>query len=348
MKKRFELFAITFLFVLLLLCGCAPESEPVADSLPEESSQSQSEESSQSQYEYETANSDYYKSLIFAENGKYGIRNEDGDDLVPAEYDGIEYDYSYTTGFYVLTKINDGVESYEIVLPSGEFVTFCPVDGYCVNGYQWNLKVALLQTTESGTRRTYLIDEENETQNVIEVEARFPYLDPKPRNGWFFLRTYSKGYRANYGIVDSAGNVVIEPIYIYAKIPFADRFILCEGDYMQSPECFVSNLTDSSGKLLNNNFNYIDYTVFDDGSYIGVAYSGGEIAEVTCYTDGEPTPRGFWFIDKDGKILSERFKIIDVYTDENYETKKDYPVTLKLDDEITEYSVEEILNMYYQ
>ena len=53
----------------------------------------------------------------------------------------------------------------------------------------------------------------------------------------------------------------------------------------------------------------MEYVVFDDGKYFGVAYCAGEIADITAYTNGEPTPRGFWFIDKDGNTLSGKGEI---------------------------------------
>lgn len=338
MKKQFVFFVMIFLFVSLLLCGCAPEDEPI--------SEQPSEESKQSQNEGDSFDDDYYENLIFSENGKFGVRKADGSSLVPAEYDDVSYGFLGTRGFYVLTKENDGAESYEVVLTNGELVTSSPADGIYAFEYVLDSPITVLYTTESGVRRTYVICEGNEDAPMIDVN--FPYLKPQPQNGWFLLRSFSEGRRANYGIVDSDGNVAVEPEYIYAEVPFADRFILCKGDSVQSAECFECNLTDSTGKVLNNSFNFINYTVFDDGSYIGVARSEGKLAEVVCYTDGEPTPKGYWFVDKDGKILSERFDYISVYAAKDYETQKSDPVIVESGDESDEYSAKEILKKYYE
>ena len=142
--------------------------------------------------------------------------------------------------------------------------------------------------------------------------------------------------------------MVIEPVYVYAKIPFPDRFVLCEGESMLSRECFLSNLTDSTGKLLNNSFTDLEYVVFDDGKYFGVAYCAGEIADITAYTNGQPTPRGFWFIDKDGNTLSERFDGIEGDFDYGRPMEKSSIVTVTLGDDVHEYTAEKILEKYYK
>ena len=92
----------------------------------------------------------------------------------------------------------------------------------------------------------------------------------------------------------------------------------------------------------------MEYVVFDDGKYFGVAYCAGEIADITAYTNGEPTPRGFWFIDKDGNTLSERFDIIGGDFDYGRPMEKSSVVTVELDGDSHEYTAEEILDKYYK
>ena len=110
-----------------------------------------------------------------------------------------------------------------------------------------------------------------------------------------------------YGIVTADGTEVIAPVYERVEIPFADRFLLYEGGASQGPVMGWCRLTDETGGTLCARFHWIDYSVFDDG-YIGIAVCYGERAAYPCYDeDGQPMPEGYWLVDRDGKLCSERF-----------------------------------------
>ena len=110
-----------------------------------------------------------------------------------------------------------------------------------------------------------------------------------------------------YGIVTADGTEVIAPVYERVEIPFPDRFLLYEGGASQGPVMGRCRLTDESGNMLCARFHWIDYSVFDDG-YIGIAVCYGERAAYPCYDeDGQPMPEGYWLVDRDGKLCSERF-----------------------------------------
>ena len=110
-----------------------------------------------------------------------------------------------------------------------------------------------------------------------------------------------------YGIVTADGTEVIAPVYERVEIPFPDRFLLYEGGASQGPVMGRCRLTDESGNTLCVRFHWIDYSVFDDG-YIGIAVCYGERAAYPCYDeDGQPMPEGYWLVDRDGKLCSERF-----------------------------------------
>ena len=110
-----------------------------------------------------------------------------------------------------------------------------------------------------------------------------------------------------YGIVTADGTEVIAPVYERVEIPFADRFLLYEGGASQGPVMGRCRLTDETGNMLCARFHWIDYSVFDDG-YIGIAVCYGERAAYPCYDeDGQPMPEGYWLVDRDGKLCSERF-----------------------------------------
>ena len=110
-----------------------------------------------------------------------------------------------------------------------------------------------------------------------------------------------------YGIVTADGAEVIAPVYERVEIPFPDRFLLYEGGASQGPVMGRCRLTDETGSTLSVHFHWIDYSVFDDG-YIGIAVCYGERAAYPCYDeDGQPMPEGYWLVDRDGNLLSERF-----------------------------------------
>ena len=110
-----------------------------------------------------------------------------------------------------------------------------------------------------------------------------------------------------YGIVTADGTEVVAPVYERVEIPFPDRFLLYEGGVSQGPVMGRCQLTDENGSTLCARFHWIDYSVFDDG-YVGIAVCYGERAAYPCYDeDGQPMPEGYWLVDWDGKLCSERF-----------------------------------------
>lgn len=117
----------------------------------------------------------------------------------------------------------------------------------------------------------------------------------------------------NYGINDPEGNVLFEPIYTRIEMPFEDRFILGEG----SQGMFNSQgegrylIADTKGNILAM-YSYITYKIFDDGSYLGIAsVAGGN--SVKCYNeDGNILAEGYYFVDRDGKRLSQRFESLSI------------------------------------
>ncbi len=67
-------------------------------------------------------------------------------------------------------------------------------------------------------------------------------------------------------------------------------------------------LTDETGSTLCARFHWIDYSVFGSG-YIGIAVCYGERAAYPCYDEaGQLMPEGYWLVDRDGNLLSERFE----------------------------------------
>ena len=59
-------------------------------------------------------------------------------------------------------------------------------------------------------------------------------------------------------------------------------------------------------------------------------------------------PAGFWFIDKDGNTLSERFDGIEGDFDYGRPIEKNSILTVTLGDDVHEYTAEKILEKYYK
>ena len=56
--------------------------------------------------------------------------------------------------------------------------------------------------------------------------------------------------------------------------------------------------------------NHVEYFVCDEG-YIGIAFCGNKEDDPehrqTFDSNGDPMPSGFWFVDKDGNPVSEKY-----------------------------------------
>jgi len=157
----------------------------------------------------------------------------------------------------------------------------------------------------NGTGYRYTVSAGDGSFRLSEVDA------PKTLEEEYFgyrLSVYRWDSREPcYGIVAADGAEVIAPVYERVEIPFPDRFLLYEGGASQGPVMGRCRLTDETGSTLNARFHWIDYSVFDDG-YIGIAVCYGERAAYPCYDeDGQPMPEGYWLVDRDGNLCSERF-----------------------------------------
>lgn len=157
----------------------------------------------------------------------------------------------------------------------------------------------------NGTGYRYTVSAGDGSFRLSEVDE--PEILEEDHFG-YRLRVYRWDSREPcYGIVTADGTEVIAPVYERVELPFPDRFLLYEGGASQGPVMGRCRLTDETGSTLSARFHWIDYSVFDDG-YIGIAVCYGERAAYPCYDeDGQPMPEGYWLVDRDGNLLSERF-----------------------------------------
>ena len=157
----------------------------------------------------------------------------------------------------------------------------------------------------SGTGYRYTVSAGDGSFRLSEVDE--PKTLDEDQFGYHLRVTRWDSREPCYGIVTADGTEVIAPVYERVEIPFADRFLLYEGGASQGPVMGWCRLTDETGGTLCARFHWIDYSVFDDG-YIGIAVCYGERAAYPCYDeDVQPMPEGYWLVDRDGKLCSERF-----------------------------------------
>lgn len=157
----------------------------------------------------------------------------------------------------------------------------------------------------NGTGYRYTVSAGDGSFRLSEVDE--PEILKEDQFGYRLRVTRWDSREPCYGIVTADGAEVIAPVYERVEIPFPDRFLLYEGGASQGPVMGRCQLTDENGNTLCARFHWIDYSVFNDG-YIGIAVCYGERAAYPCYDkDGQPMPEGYWLVDRDGKLCSERF-----------------------------------------
>ena len=157
----------------------------------------------------------------------------------------------------------------------------------------------------NGTGYRYTVSAGDGSFRLSEVDE--PEILDEDQFGYRLRVTRWDSREPCYGIVTADGTEVIAPVYERVEIPFPDRFLLYEGGASQGPVMGRCRLTDETGSTLCARFHWIDYSVFDDG-YIGIAVCYGERAAYPCYDeDGQPMPEGYWLVDRDGNLCSERF-----------------------------------------
>ncbi len=119
---------------------------------------------------------------------------------------------------------------------------------------------------------------------------------------------FTYGFRG-VGLEDKDGDILLEPVYCQITNVFGNKIAAFDG-VMQAAETAREYLYDENMNLLTSEFNYIADYIYED-SYIGVAYCFGELAEVVCYDEnGKVCEEGIWFVDENGKKISEKFRQI--------------------------------------
>ncbi len=262
-----------------------------------------------------------------AENGKYGLKNSVGEIVVEAKYVKIddEYDHfalinvdgEYEGLYYDGEKVKYSITAqpkpaYDICFPNGDIVPGGPYESYEVRDFGEGFSIFAAKNGNYYSWEYY----GNGFTN--------PYFAEK----WEGTRTSHPNYRetlyyywSNYGchgLIDDEGKTVIPAVNLSIDIPFNDRALGLEGASYQGigmGRMFIYGLP--SGKIINDDYNYISYYSFDEG-YFGVGISCGEYAEnaYPVQEDGSIAPEGWWFVDKDGNKIGKCYERISL--DENF------------------------------
>lgn len=303
---------------------------------------------------------------IFTAGAKVGIYSESGEVLVPAQYDEITaWDYFFACRKALGSRMGavlgaDGAREYgkvpdseyDLILPDGSMVGEGAFDGY---SYYDDTDECEIVGTKDGNCYHYMVTYKDGSVTL----SRFDEGGTQPTDYEFSINyLYENGSRDRlFGILNADGSMAVPPIYYHVAVPFADRFLLYDGAPQQGFACGRCNITDLDGNVINNSFNAVVYSSFG-GKYIGIACAFGENSDFVCYTDGEVTPAGYWFVDRDGKILSERFDEIKI--NEFDSTKSEFMdsmlivadettvITTVLDGVEAEITAKDVLEKYYK
>lgn len=315
MKKSVK--ALAFVLAVLLLfssCAKAPQTkEPQGETeIPQSSAESDiSQEKSETKAE-----------IFAAENGKYGIKDENGKIIVEAVYDSIalsetpevfSFEAKITEGTRPAVKYDEYDSPYLTEVPN-ELFWILDENGKPVIDIAF--EYYLLEKNPSGGENWWILGvaegysyQFEETGGVFVLTEKVGTEESENEFG-YTVTSYCYHWYAGYGHGLKLGDeVILEPVYkSMVDMPFEDRIIVYDGEFPSAgPECRVAKIIDPEGNVYSRIFNDVSFSVMDDGSYIGVAYSCGDECEVPPYYGMDYLPEGYWFIDRDGNILSERF-----------------------------------------
>ena len=152
-------------------------------------------------------------------NGKYGVLSEDGEVLVPCEYDYMPYiRSSYWTAAMKFEQVAAGVEDYDIYSGDDHFV-FTQIDLFDLKS---GSSVPVRSVTREEYRSLYAFGSFLQIGDVLydrnlnalpeEVSVSFAEEDGTIYNE---VREEREDYSYVYGVTDAQGNTLLSPVYSY-------------------------------------------------------------------------------------------------------------------------------------
>lgn len=156
------------------------------------------------------------------------------------------------------------------------------------------------------------------TVTVSGGEVAQSYFDGK-----YQVKAFHPFLHGRYLSLEDKDGKEITPGKLHSSIdvPFADRYVLYDGTfgYMGGEQAF---LYDDNNTLLASNSHHYSFVVEQDGSYAGISTVWNIFSDdnqqmveaegdpIIIGEDGKPELAGQYFVDKNGKRLSERHKAI--------------------------------------
>lgn len=272
-----KLFSV--LLILLLLCACSAQAS--ADNSQSESDISSAAEALPDGFVTVESGTDVLFVKAYSEGTRQGL---------VADKNGI-------------CSLNDITNTKVLLLSkNGELLSEEPFDAfdYFVDDSEW-----WVVGIRDGVLYPFYVNTENGAVTPDEPKG----VEPEEFFGYTVYRHYWNKSTPYYGITAPDGSSFAEPVYHKVLVPFSDRILLFNGND-QIADRSTCTIVNSENEVLSDCFNYADFTVFDDGSYIGIAMCGKDSGDGKLQrydSNGDPMPEGFWFIDRDGNIISECF-----------------------------------------
>ena len=325
MKKLLSVLMV----LVFILSACSKPEEPIVE--PPESGEPSEDASSEPEKEFSI------------------------DDIDTSVYDEVK-DYGF---MYVLTK-TEGTREYLLwenetvflgeepneqtwlLSKNGEFLNEEPFQSG-VYLFEGNPGEWWVYGIRDGVLYPFYIDE-----NTGDFTVEEPW-GPMPQEyfGYEIYEYYWSNHSPFYGVKSPDGSSFAEPVYSRIQIPFEDRIVLSKGN-QQILGLWVTEILTPEKEMLSDCFNYINFNVYEDGSYFAIAFCGGNGVDGHTQTydkEGNPMPDGWWFVDKDGNIVSDRYEYICVNEEWHYdsESKEDIIIAVTEEGEKISFPVEKIL-----
>lgn len=320
---------ITVVLALLLTSCASIRGESL--SLPESKDNSYESEESKQEFSLSSIDTSSYDSVEDAEIVYVLTKTEGTRTSITYTNDKASLEEVPNTQIWLLSK-------------NGEFLNEEPFEAFdcLVDQPEW-----WVIGINGGVLYPYFVNE-----NTGEFREEEPW-GPEPTEffGYTVYKYYWNNHTPYYGVTAPDKSAFAEPIYYKVDIPFNDRILLFNGN-SQIMTCGVCYIMSSEKEILSECFHNVKYTVFDDESYIGIAMCGEDPYEGKMQlldADGNPMPDGYWFVDRDGHMLSERFDYISGISDSSeFITEKNDKITLSIDGKNTEFTAADILKKYYK
>lgn len=331
MKKLFVL-----ILVLLMLCACGVQEEPVVQEPDVEVSEPKTEfftaangksgakHAGKVIIEPEYTSLELYDDFILAKNenvirlfGYDGVQRgfdyEFFSEIEPAAWSEEIYSYVGTVSSGKVKYIESS-ERYEPVLKEapGEKYYLIGKEGYPLIDIP--LEDCEIWKDNKGAIEILGAANGNHYHAKIEPDGKKTFEETKPKNyiDEFGYEHTEYQYHAIGGMLQGLiidGEVFLEPIYKRITVPFNDRFIIWYASFEQCLEGGFCKIIDLDKNELSGEFNHIEFVKLEDGWCIGIARSAGEMSEDQIFDkNGNPREKGMWFIDKDGNIISPKIQ----------------------------------------